>query len=657
MGGAGPRDNWAVEAVLDQARAAYERHDWNEAFEVFKQADSVTRLAPKDLEAFAEASWWIGHPDVTLDARERAHLGFLDAGDIQGAARMAVRLSWDNVGKNAVTTGMAWAKKAESLLESEPEGPSHGALAELQSRMASQMGDFDRGVDLGRKASEIGKRFGVAELEAMGTHAQGYAMVLKGQVSEGMALIDSATMAGVSAGFDPFVTGVLYCSTIGSCASVSDYRRAGEWTAAAERWCERSAVEGFPGICRVHKAEITRLKGDWVSAEREARKACGELEKFFLFAVGWAHYEIGEIRLRLGDIGAADEAFRQANIFGKIPQPGLSLARLIEGKTASALASIRRGLSAQEITPPERARLLPAAVEIAVAAGEIDSASGWALELEQIAEKYGTEVLRASAFVAKGQVNLASGSPEEAEKHLRQALRLWREVEIPYETARTLLLIGEAIARQGDVDSAVLEIESARETFLRLKAAPDVTKADSLIAELRPALPGIRTTKTLMFTDIVKSTDLISLIGDRAWEHVIRWHDATMRGLFKGYGGVEVNHAGDGFFVAFDDPASALECAVSIQRSFEEHRRTQGFAPQVRIGLHETAVTEDQSTIKGHGVHLAARVGALADADEIVASESTFLTADLPFSASEPETVSLKGISEPTEVVRVEWRG
>jgi len=168
----------------------------------------------------------------------------------------------------------------------------------------------------------------------------------------------------------------------------------------------------------------------------------------------------------------------------------------------------------------------------------------------------------------------------------------------------------------------------------------------------RAALPQ-RVVKTFMFTDIVKSTNLLEALGDEAWESLLRWHDQTLRSLFLAHHGEEVVTTGDGFFVGFDTPDSALTCAVAIQRTLAEHRRAHGFAPQVRIGVHASDANQVGRNFSGKGVHEAARIAALAEGGQILASQQT---ASAQFAVSEPRALTLKGIAEPVEVVTVEWR-
>lgn len=171
------------------------------------------------------------------------------------------------------------------------------------------------------------------------------------------------------------------------------------------------------------------------------------------------------------------------------------------------------------------------------------------------------------------------------------------------------------------------------------------------LREARAAEPR-RVVKTFMFTDIVKSTNLVEAIGDEAWESLLHWHDETLRGLFVAHRGEEVVSTGDGFFIGFDTTDAAINCAIAIQRTLAEHRRAHGFAPQVRIGVHASPATQVENNFRGRGVHEAARIAALAEGGEILASRDT--AGDLP-GVSEARTVTLKGISDPIDVVAINW--
>jgi class 3 adenylate cyclase len=241
---------------------------------------------------------------------------------------------------------------------------------------------------------------------------------------------------------------------------------------------------------------------------------------------------------------------------------------------------------------------------------------------------------------------------------LRRAVAHWQEIEAPYETARARTLLARSIRAQGDLEGGLMELQAARSVFERLGAAPELSKIEELLAHEDPtAAVEPRAVRTFIFTDIVRSTNLIEAIGDDAWMDLVRWHDQMLRSMFAEHRGEEVDHAGDGFFVAFATADEAVACAVAIQRGLADHRQTHGFAPSVRIGVHATAVSRSGREYRGKGVHEAARIGALADGGEIVASKRTMESAAAQFVVSEPRTASLKGLSSAVDVVWIDWRG
>ena len=512
--------------------------------------------------------------------------------------------------------------------------------------------------DLARRTLSLGEKFGDRNLEAFGRVYHGMALVEKGRLSEGLVLIDEAAVAAVSGELDPKATGVVYCNTIGTCAEIADYRRAEDWADAANRWYERHAISYFPGDCRLHRAEILVLRGAWPEADEELQRAIEELGQFNRVShIAEAHYLIGELRLRRGEVGAARDEFRQASELGRDPQPGLSVLLLAEGKADAAAASIKRALD-EETSRLSRARLLRVGVQIALEAGDIDTARGAADELDATAATFQMPALHAAAHTARGAVLLSVDEPAEAAPTLRRAVSHWGDIEAPYETAQARTLLARAIKALGDVEGGLLELQAARSVFDRLGAVPDVKRIDELVARESP-VPAAepRAARTFMFTDIVGSTNLVEAVGDDAWLDLLRWHDQTLRSLFADHGGEEVDHAGDGFFVAFNRAGEAVACAVAIQRTLADHRRTHGFAPNVRIGVHNTEASRSGREYRGKGIHEAARIASLADGGEIVASVRTLQNDAAHFAFSDPRTVTLKGISRPQEVVTIDWRG
>src|SRR5262249_14101060 len=151
--------------------------------------------------------------------------------------------------------------------------------------------------------------------------------------------------------------------------------------------------------------------GNWADAETEARKACSELENYSVLAIAASgYYEIGEIRLRIGDLDGAEQAFVQAAAMGRDPQPGQATLRLAPGRPAAAASAIRRPLE-DTPAPLGRIRLLPSAVQIALAVSPapLDEIERWVVEIEEIATNFDSVAFKACAATARGALTLARG--------------------------------------------------------------------------------------------------------------------------------------------------------------------------------------------------------------------------------------------------------
>jgi len=330
------------------------------------------------------------------------------------------------------------------------------------------------------EAASLAARLGDPDGFAMAAQAQGYMLIKLGRVREGLALLDEAMVSATSEPLSPVVRGMVYCALILACQEIFEVRRAREWTAALARWCEgQPDLVAFTGRCLLHRAEIMLLDGSWPDALEEARRAGQRFAETMNPAAGVARYRAGEVLRLQGELEAADEAYREASRAGREPQPGLAQLRLAQGKQDAARTSISRARA--ETTDPLRlAEILPAFVEIMLAVGELDEARAACDELDGISARYESELLSALCAYARGSVTLAEGDPQRALPLLRGALQRWQEVEVPYDTARTRVLIARACAAVGDDEAATLELEAAHEAFVRLGATPDLARLDAL---------------------------------------------------------------------------------------------------------------------------------------------------------------------------------
>ena len=646
----------ALEEPLQAGRDAAARRAWPEAHEALVAADAAGKLGPQDLELLAKASWWVGQQNPSIEARERAYAAYIERGDKARAAFMALTLRREQSAKLAGSIAKGWLSRAETLLKDEPDSIAHGYLALAHGSLAWSRGELDHALEHMERGIAISGAFRDADLGAWASMYRGMVLVDLGRVEEGWLLLEEVSAAAVGGELGGYTTGGVFCNVISTCRDLADYQRASEWADAAKRWCERQSIEGFPGVCRVHRAEVMRLLGSWAEAEAEVRRACDELSEFSPVHAGAAFHELGEVRLRVGDHAGADEAFRQAHEMGADPQPGRAMLLLAEGKVDAAASSIRRSLEDEDWNRLTRARLLPAQAEIAWAGRDAQTARAAAEELAEIAREYDAGAIQAGAEWCHGLADLVSGDTASASRRLRKARQLWRQIDAPYESARAAVMLAEALAADGDVEGAAHELEAAITAFERLGAIPDGRRAAERSEAIRlgGAKPEVAH-RTFMFTDIVGSTNLLEAMGDDAWESLRGWHDRTLRHRFEVHGGEEVSHTGDGFFVAFTEATSALACAIQIQQALAEHRRDHGFAPGVRIGLHASEATAVPDGYLGRGVHVAARIGALAEGGEILASAET-IAGQEDLATSGPREVALRGVTEPVEVRSIDWR-
>ena len=642
---------------LDAARAAVSRYAWAEAFDLYAAADAASPLGADDLDKMAECAWWIGKMRHCIALRERAHAAYLKEGNVRRAARVAIDLADHHSDLLEPSVASAWLQTASRLLAAEPEGPEHAWLKLGFGIAARNQGDLANSNAYAAEAADIATRYADKDLLGLALAMEGTGLIFMGDIERGMPMIEEATVGAVSGELGPWATGWIFCMMITVSSHLNDWQRAGQWTEAAKRWCDRQAINGFPGVCRVHRAEIMRLRGALSEAEEEARQATEELSSFNLMFTAFAFRELGEVRLRMGEIEGAEAAFRQANEMGVTPQPGLAQVQLERGRPQAAASSLKRAL-ADEMAPLDRAKLLPVQLEVALVLDDVETARAAASELEEIAASHTAPALHATADASTAAVALADGDLDRAEQKAKRACRLFKEVDLTYEAARVTLLLGRIYHAQGDIDAAQFEMSSALSTFERIGALPDAARARTALSSIteKPAPTGHRVAKTFLFTDIVKSTNLLDAIGDDAWGDLLKWHDDTLRKLFAEHGGEEVAHTGDGFFVAFENADEAAACAVAIQRSLVDHRRAHGFSPQVRIGLHATEAAEVKGNYHGKGVHEAARIGALAEGGEIIVSVSTLDCLSDPKTTDERE-VTLKGVAEPVRVASLTWRG
>ncbi|MFE5713869.1 LuxR C-terminal-related transcriptional regulator [Streptomyces sp. NPDC056501] len=505
--------------AVERARDAADRESWAEAYALLHAHDlhPSRGLTADDLSVLADAAWWSGHTDESVTARLRSHAAFLAAGDHRGAGLAAWWLHYEyaSLGRPAAAAG--WLHRARHHLEDLPPCPEQCFLAWTDAEEAEQHGDGAAALAAARRMTRLAVRSASPDLLALSRQAESSVLLANGRRTEALALLDDAMCAVTAGELSSVFTGWLYCLALTQCMEAADFGRAVEWTNAAMEWCAPSwtgrpaepgqetetlaatsvsvAVSGenpFRGVCRAHRVEVLDLLGTWALAEEEARQACREVPVDCLESAAAAFYTAGNVQRRQGRLDEAATSYAHAHELGRIPQPGLALLRLAQGRADAAVAGVDLALACQSDPRHDllgRARLLAARTEVALAVRDVPGASRAAAELDALAGD--VPLLRATGDTALGAVALAEARPGPALRLLRQALAGWLALHVPYEAAQVRMLLAAADRTAGDEEAARLELAAARAVFERLGAVPDARRAAALLSGgKRRRLPG-----------------------------------------------------------------------------------------------------------------------------------------------------------------------
>lgn len=477
---------------LTAVRAATEHGDWPLALQLLNEIEPSADTAGA-LELRAQATYGNGDFESSVAAWEELHTLQIAAGKNEEAARAASMVAMFlmmDTGLMAPVRG--WLRRAELLLADGDVVPAHAIIAAVRGYERFMCGDMDAARQQSALAIEIGNRLGIDSVIMIGRVCSARVLIFDGEFKEGLSLLDDIAVDLVAGQVDPLTTGMMYCELICAAQGLALQDRAIEWTEVMDNWRPDGAIGAISGRCRVHRAELLRVSGPCDRAEEEALGACDELRPWMRREFGWPLVELGNIRLRKGDLRGAEEAFVSAHERAWSPHPGLALLRLAQGDPAAATAMIKDAIANPFDIPSKQrppfgdlrlAPLFEAQAEIATATDDVDAATEAAASLRSIADSFPSKSLEASSALASARAALITGDSEKAIHDAAAATAAWADIGAPFETAVARMVLAESRHRSGDEEGAQMDWNAAQKAFEKYGATLWAARAARLLED------------------------------------------------------------------------------------------------------------------------------------------------------------------------------
>jgi ATP/maltotriose-dependent transcriptional regulator MalT len=464
---------------------ALRKGNWAQALELLEEALARSET-PEAWEGMGWAGYFLDDSALTFEARERAYRGYRERGDDASAGRVASWLAADSVefrGEPAVASG--WLQRAHSLLDPVTPGPDHGWLAIHEASMILDS-DTVTARRLARSAVELGRRFGVAELEAVGLGIEGQALVSEGHLDEGMRRLDEATATALAGEAESLICiAWAGCYVIAACEQVRDYERAGQWSQRIAEFCQRHGIGILLGVCRAKYAAVLAWQGRWAEAEVELNAATETLAASRPGLTREALVRLAELRRWQGRLDEAVQLYDrcQGSLRALLGRAWIALER---DRAEEALDLGDRFLRRLEPGRIERTMGLEVTLRAQAQLGEFERAHRTLEEFRALAQQIKTTALLAAAATLEGVLAAASNENDRARRCFEDALDLLSTGGAPYEAAKVRLELAATLRSLGRTGMARQELEAAIAAFEELGAGKELSQARELLERVAP---------------------------------------------------------------------------------------------------------------------------------------------------------------------------
>lgn len=473
-------------SALTRAQQALAAGAWPEARALYDEALRYEDTAEAH-DGLSQAAWWLNDGDLTIRCREAAFRLRRDSGDAAAAALTAIWLGSDYEdfrGDLAIASG--WREQARRLLEPLPEGEVHGWLEVFEAdSVLFFREDVNAARSHARKALEIARGCGAADMEVLARAIEGLSLVSEGDVDGGMKLLDGAA-ASVLAGDvteDVWANRIL-CYLIFACERVRDFGRAAQWCEKMREMADRMHFTFAQGVCRAHYAAILMSRGNWDLAEEHLADATRMIEASRPAYSAECLVRLADLRLRQGRQEEAEAMLRGAEGH---PSAMLGLAELAldSGRIRDAEDLVDRYLRHMpEANRLQRVPALELLIRAACLGGRHAAAAAALSALQAISDTVATTPLRGATAFSAAAIASAEGRNEDARVLLEDAVDLFDLSRTPYEAARARIELAAVLVTLGRFEAAAREAELARGVMEGLGSVFQARRAAVLVDDI-----------------------------------------------------------------------------------------------------------------------------------------------------------------------------
>ena len=477
-------------SLIERGLAAMERGAWEEARACLMM--EVERAPSGEAyEGLSWAAWSLNEPDLLFAAREAAYRFYRRAGDVVGAARMAMWLGADYIDfRGDLSIGNGWRQRAQRLLVDIAVTPEHGWLLLLEGDAALMaVEDAPRARELAHRAIQIGRDLSVLDIEAIGLALEGVALVTEGEVSSGMLLLDEAAAASLSGEIaDPGNVAWALCYLIYACERVRDYDRAVEWCERMREYADTAHMALLRGICQVRLAGVLIWRGDWDEAEHQLSDAARRLMPRGGRRAADGTVRLAELRRRQGRLAEAEQLFREV-AWHPLALLGLAELALEASRPEDArdlIDRLLRQVPAGSLT--QRAAAFELLVRVQALLGDHARARQALESVKTLAAAADTPPLRAAVRFSSAALAVAHQHYDEAMACLEDAVDHYERCGAPYEAAWARLELARVLVQLGRLERARFEADLAGKALQRLNSEVYAGRAAALQRDIRHRL-------------------------------------------------------------------------------------------------------------------------------------------------------------------------